>query len=93
MVAMADKDAALDVTHLSPEIQATRRSVPAAVPLDSELRIRMDLSLPEAVELVEKTLVKAALDGSKERLEDAAKILGISRKGLFLERRRLGVEG
>ena len=92
MVAMADKDAALDVTHLSPEIQATRRSVPAVVPPDSELRIRMDLSLPAAVELVEKTMVKAALDRSKGRLEEAAKLLGISRKGLFLKRRRWGVE-
>ncbi|MBA3638454.1 MAG: hypothetical protein M3541_15940 [Acidobacteriota bacterium] len=92
MVAMAEKDAALEVAHLSPEIQATRRSVPAAVPLDSEFGIRMDLSLPKAVELVEKTMVKAALDRSKGRLEEAAKLLGISRTGLFLKRRRWGME-
>jgi transcriptional regulator of acetoin/glycerol metabolism len=37
-------------------------------------------------------MVQAALDRSKGRLEDAAKILGISRKGLFLKRRRWGLQ-
>lgn len=91
MVAMAEKDAALNVTHLSPEIQATRRSIPGSAAPDSELRISLELSLPEAVELLEKTMVQAALDRSKGRLEVAAKQLGISRKGLFLKRRRWGM--
>ncbi len=91
MVAMAEPDTALTVTHLSPEIQATRRTIPAAAAPDSELRISLDQSLPEAVELLERTMVQAALDRSKGRLEEAAKLLGISRKGLFLKRRRWGI--
>ncbi|MDQ3420305.1 MAG: sigma 54-interacting transcriptional regulator, partial [Acidobacteriota bacterium] len=91
MVAMAEPDTALTVTHLSPEIQATRRTIPAAAAPDSELRISLDQSLPEAVELLERTMVQAALDRSKGRLEDAARLLGISRKGLFLKRRRWGI--
>ncbi|MEX1130258.1 MAG: sigma-54 dependent transcriptional regulator, partial [Vicinamibacterales bacterium] len=91
MVAMAEKDAALTATHLSPEIQATRRTIPAAAAPDSELRIPLDQSLPEAVELLERTMVQAALERSKGRLEEAAKLLGISRKGLFLKRRRWGL--
>ena len=91
MVAMADKDAALNATHLSPELQATRRTIPATTAPDSELRISLELSLPEAVELLEKTMVQAALDRSNGRLEDAARLLGISRKGLFLKRRRWGI--
>jgi len=35
--------------------------------------------------------VQAALDRAKGRVEEAAKILGISRKGLFLKRRRWGL--
>ncbi len=91
MVAMAEPDTALTVTHLSPEIQATRRTIPAAAAPGSELRISLDQSLPEAVELLERTMVQSALDRSKGRLEEAAKLLGISRKGLFLKRRRWGI--
>ena len=91
MVAMAEPDSALTVTHLSPEIQATRKTIPATAAPDSELRISLNQSLPEAVELLERTMVQSALDRSKGRLEDAARLLGISRKGLFLKRRRWGI--
>ena len=68
-------DSALTVTHLSPEIQATRRTIPAAAAPGSELRISLDQSLPAAVELLERTMVKSALDRSKGHLEEAAKLL------------------
>jgi transcriptional regulator with PAS, ATPase and Fis domain len=93
MVAMAEPDTALNATHLSAEIQATRRTIPAAAAPDSELRISLDQSLPDAVEQLERTMVQAALDRTNGRLEEAAKILGISRKGLFLKRRRWGLQG
>ena len=92
MVAMAEPDAALTAAHLSAEIQATRRTIPASSAPGSELRISLDQSLPSAVELLERTMVQSALDRSKGRLEEAAKILGISRKGLFLKRRRWGLQ-
>jgi DNA-binding NtrC family response regulator len=38
-------------------------------------------------------MIQAALDRTNGRLEDAAKVLGISRKGLFLKRRRWGFQG
>jgi DNA-binding NtrC family response regulator len=93
MVAMAEPDAALTAAHLSAEIQATRRTIPASAAPDSELRISLDQSLPDAVEQLERTMVQAALDRTNGRLEEAAKILGISRKGLFLKRRRWGLQG
>jgi DNA-binding NtrC family response regulator len=43
MVAMAEKDTALNPTHLSPEIQASRRSIPATAAAESELRICLEL--------------------------------------------------
>jgi transcriptional regulator with PAS, ATPase and Fis domain len=91
MVALAEPDSALTAAHLSAEIQATRRTIAAAAP-DSELRISLDQPLPAAVELLERTMVQMALERAKGRLEEAAKILGISRKGLFLKRRRWGLQ-
>jgi DNA-binding NtrC family response regulator len=36
-------------------------------------------------------MVKAALHKHRGRMDDAAKALGISRKGLYLKRQRLGL--
>ncbi len=91
MVAMAEAHAALTPALLSPEIQASRRTIPAAGGLEPEVRVRIDQPLPDAVELLEQTMVKSALDKTHGRVEEAARILGISRKGLFLKRRRWGL--
>ncbi|MEO8519803.1 MAG: sigma-54 dependent transcriptional regulator [Acidobacteriota bacterium] len=93
MVALAGgADAALTPAMLSPEIQASRRTMPA--PKGSEgdpgLHIGLHQPLPAAVEMLEQAMVRRALDRSHGRVEDAAKLLGISRKGLFLKRRRWG---
>jgi DNA-binding NtrC family response regulator len=91
MVAMAEPDSTLTPALLSPEIQASRRTIPAVATADPEVRVRIDQPLPAAVELLEQTMVKSALDKTHGRVEEAARILGISRKGLFLKRRRWGL--
>ena len=91
MVALAEPDATLTSAHLSAEVQATRRTIPAAAAAESEMRISLDEPLPDAVDRLERMMVQAALDRAKGRVEEAARILGISRKGLFLKRRRWGL--
>jgi DNA-binding NtrC family response regulator len=91
MVAMAEADSTLTPALLSPEIQASRKTIPAVPSADPEVRVRIDQPLPAAVELLEQTMVKSALDKTHGRVEEAARILGISRKGLFLKRRRWGL--
>jgi DNA-binding NtrC family response regulator len=92
MVVMAEPGATLTPALLSPEIQASRRTIPAngSMP-EPEVRVRIDQPLPAAVELLEQTMVRNALDRSRGRVEEAARLLGISRKGLFLKRRRWGL--
>jgi DNA-binding NtrC family response regulator len=91
MVAMAEPDSTLTPAQLSPEIQASRRTVPAIPTAEPEVRVRIDQPLPAAVQLLEQTMVKSALDRTHGRVEEAARMLGISRKGLFLKRRRWGL--
>ena len=91
MVAMAERDATLTPAMLSPEIQASRRTMPAPPSADPEIASGIDQPLPVAVELLEQTMVRSALDRSHGRVEEAARLLGISRKGLFLKRRRWGL--
>ena len=92
MVALAEPDATLTPAHLSPEIQASRRTIPATADSDAEVRIPLDQPLPAAVEALERLMVRRALDRSHGRVEDASRLLGISRKGLFLKRRRWGLK-
>jgi DNA-binding NtrC family response regulator/tetratricopeptide (TPR) repeat protein len=91
MVAMAERDSTLTPGQLSSDIQASRRTIPATPATEPELRVRIDQPLPAAVQLLEQTMVKSALDKTHGRVEEAAKMLGISRKGLFLKRRRWGL--
>jgi len=45
----------------------------------------------DAVEMLEQVMVRRALERARGRVEEASRILGISRKGLFLKRRRWGL--
>jgi DNA-binding NtrC family response regulator len=90
MVALAEPDATLTPALLSQEILATRRTVPAAAEAEPEVRVALDQPLPVAVQMLEQLMVRRALDRTHGRVEEASRLLGISRKGLFLKRRRWG---
>jgi DNA-binding NtrC family response regulator len=90
IVAMIEPDSTITPAMLSAEIQASRRTIPAPATAQEELRLPLDQPLPAAVQLLEQVMVRRALDRSHGRVEEASRILGISRKGLFLKRRRLG---
>lgn len=53
-------------------------------------RVRLDQPLNDPIEAIERMLVMRALDRAHGNDENAAKLRGISRSGLFLERRRWG---
>jgi DNA-binding NtrC family response regulator len=89
MIAMADANATLTPAMLSPEIKASRRTIAASPATDTDATI--DQTLPVAVDLLEQRMVRNALDRSQGKVEEAARLLGISRKGLFLKRRRWGL--
>jgi DNA-binding NtrC family response regulator len=92
--ALAEMDAVLMPEHLSPHILASRRTVPASErTLDSnELVVRLDQPLAAAAEHLERAMIPYALRHSSGRVEEAAQKLGLSRKGLYLKRMRLGLD-
>jgi DNA-binding NtrC family response regulator len=93
LAALAKSDAVLMPEHLSPDIAASRRTLPASErTLDaSEIVVRIDQPLNAATQHVAQTMIKAALAKSKS-VDEAAKLLGLSRKGLYLKRLRYGME-
>jgi hydrogenase-4 transcriptional activator len=94
MVAMAEPGAVLMPAHLSEEIVSSRRTIPADVqPRQSiEVVTRIDQPLAAAVEHIERAAIQRAVAASDGRLDEAARMLGLSRKGLYLKRQRLGLE-
>ena len=93
LVALAEPGAVLMPEHLSADIRASRRTIPATerTPDETEFVVRLDQPMPAAMEHVERTMVQYALKHAGGRLEDAAQMLGLSRKGLYLKRQRLGL--
>ena len=66
-------------------------STQASEPAPDEVRVRADQPLGEAVAQVERTLIRRALADAGGNASAAARRLGVSRRGLQLKRRRLGI--
>jgi DNA-binding NtrC family response regulator/tetratricopeptide (TPR) repeat protein len=92
VVAYADANGTITPGLLSPEIQASRRTVRVLPGDEPEIRVRLDQPLNAAVDAIERVMILRALDRSHGNYENAARLLGISRKGLFLKRRRWGLQ-
>jgi DNA-binding NtrC family response regulator len=92
IVAYAESDSTIVPALLSPEVQASRRTVRVMPGEEPEIRVRLDQPLGDAVDAIERMMVLRALERAHGNYENAARLLGISRKGLFLKRRRWGMQ-
>ena len=94
MSALAEPGAVLMPEHLSPQIAASRRTLPASQRTlePTEVVVRIDQPMAAAVGHVERTMIQNAMRQSGGKMEDAARMLGLSRKGLYLKRVRHGLE-
>ena len=88
-VALSAPGTIIDPAHLSPEISQTRFPsglAPAAG------RPRPGANLASAVEQVERDMIQAALDRAGGNISETARALGLTRRGLYLKLRRLGLD-
>jgi DNA-binding NtrC family response regulator len=94
LAALAEAGAVLMPEHLSPEIAASRRTIPASerVLEPTEVVVRLDQPMAAAVQHLEQAMLQYAFKKCHGRIEDTATMLGLSRKGLYLKRQRLGIE-
>jgi len=94
VVALADDGATIGAADLSAEIVegwTKRRPAAESTPAGPTASVRLDQPLDKALEDIERAFVARALEHTGGRVSDAAKLLGISRKGLFLKRKKLGI--
>ena len=87
-VAMSAPGGTIEASHLSPEIGSTQ--VPrTTAPSRSGAP---PANLATAIEQVERDLIQAALDRAVGNISEAARTLGLTRRGLYLKLRRLGLD-
>jgi len=88
-VALSAPGGIVEPLHLSPEISHTR------LPSMSEHGARPTRSAPNlasAVEQVERDMIQSALDRASGNISETARALGLTRRGLYLKLRRLGLD-
>jgi transcriptional regulator with PAS, ATPase and Fis domain len=90
MVAMAEPDARLTLDHLPRALRMETEQLKRREH-GLEVAVALEDSLDNALSVVEREMIKVALRQNNGRVEAAAKALGISRKGLYLKRQRLGL--
>jgi DNA-binding NtrC family response regulator len=87
-VALSAPGGTIEPGHLSPEIGSTR--LPTAAAPSRQLRTVPNLA--SAVEAVERDLIQTALDRAGGNISETARSLGLTRRGLYLKIRRLGLD-
>jgi DNA-binding NtrC family response regulator len=89
IVALSEPGETLTPSHLSQDIIASRRTMPVQ---QSEAVIDLAQPLQQATDQLERAAIERALKVADGNNDDAAKALGVSRKGLYLKRQRLGLK-
>ena len=91
VVALSAPGGTVEPVHLSPEIGAAKFT--AARPMTARPVARGAMTtLASAVEQIERDLIQTALDRSRGNISETARVLGLTRRGLYLKLRRLGLE-
>jgi hydrogenase-4 transcriptional activator len=89
-VALSAPGGTIDAAHLSPEITTPRLPSPAGMGTTRQTRTTENLAV--AIEQVEREMIQAALDRTTGNISETARLLGLTRRGLYLKLRRLGLD-
>jgi DNA-binding NtrC family response regulator len=94
LATFAESGAVIMPEHLHADIAASRRTIPASERTlePTEVVARLDQPHAALVQYVETAQIVRALRLTGWNMEQAAAMLGLSRKGLYLKRRRYGIE-
>jgi len=90
-VALSAPGGTIEPSHLSPEIGTTR--LPGTTPIGTgRAPPRTSPNLAAAIEQIEREMIQAALDTTAGNISETARVLGLTRRGLYLKMRRLGLD-
>ena len=91
-VALSPPGGAIEPEHLSPDLSATElTSTAARMPTVEAAQFSRPGNLASAVHEIERHMIQATLDQSAGNVSETARVLGLTRRGLYLKMRRLGL--
>ena len=89
-VAMAPPGGTIGPEHLSADLTAT---VPGSAPTSSgRVALRGGQTLASVVDEIERDLIREMMNRHRGNISETARALGLTRRGLYLKLRRLGLE-
>ena len=89
-VAMAPPGGTIGPEHLSADLTA---AAPNAVASPSRVTLRGGQTLASVVDEIERDLIREMMNRHRGNISETARALGLTRRGLYLKLRRLGLEG
>ncbi len=92
-VAMSPPGGTIEPDQLSPELTALPQSGTHALGMPVAPRSIGARNLAAAVEEVEREMIGTALRRTSGNISETARVLGLTRRGLYLKMRRLGLDG
>jgi DNA-binding NtrC family response regulator len=90
-VAMAAPGGVIGPEHLSADITASTPSQTSAG--GNRVSLRGGQTLASVVDDIERELIREMLQKHRGNISETARALGLTRRGLYLKLRRLGLEG
>jgi DNA-binding NtrC family response regulator len=91
-VAMSPPGGTIEPENLSPDLTAPERQQAPGVPALPGRTPAQPGNLAAAVDRVERDMIMATLDRTRGNVSETARVLGLTRRGLYLKIRRLGLE-
>ena len=90
-VAMAPPGGTIGPEHLSPDLTAAApQTSPSGPP---RVSLRGGQTLASVVDEIERDLIREMMQRHRGNISETARALGLTRRGLYLKLRRLGIEG
>jgi hydrogenase-4 transcriptional activator len=89
-VALSEPGGIIEPRHLSPEVGAPRLAAGPAGSARAPVKIATNLAA--AIEDVEREMIQTSLDRTGGNISETARSLGLTRRGLYLKLRRLGLD-
>jgi DNA-binding NtrC family response regulator len=91
-VAMAPAGGTIGAEHLSADLTATPPPSGAVAAGPSRLSLRGGQTLASVVDDIERDLIREMMTRHRGNISETARALGLTRRGLYLKLRRLGLE-
>lgn len=91
-VAMAPPGGTIGPEHLSADLTATSPGSSSAPPGSGRVALRGGQTLASVVDEIERDLIREMMTRHRGNISETARALGLTRRGLYLKLRRLGLE-